>query len=221
MLESSRNSSGSIHPIIGSTYATQSGPLLVIEGALQDGPVFAAFGALHLPGDEGVLNLLDQAAVQVYFKRNKVDQVYLAAAKVGGIHANNSYPADFIYENLMIEANVIHQAFSAGVTRLLQLGSSCIYPRAVPQPMRVRGPLRRSSSTAAGRDSPPTCSMARTRVSACSSAHQRWASSTALLTHLQSPNLWEKRAAWQQIADRRRVKHIGVEKGRVLRHGRW
>ena len=64
------------------------------------------------------------------------DVVILAAAKVGGIMANNSYPADFIYENLMIEANVIHGAFTAGVTRLLQLGSSCIYPRDVPQPMR-------------------------------------------------------------------------------------
>jgi len=64
------------------------------------------------------------------------DVVILAAARVGGILANNSYPADFIYDNLMIEANVIHQAYAAGVTRLLQLGSSCIYPRAVPQPMR-------------------------------------------------------------------------------------
>ncbi|MDB2517152.1 GDP-L-fucose synthase, partial [Planktomarina temperata] len=60
----------------------------------------------------------------------------LAAAKVGGIHANNTYPAQFIYENLMIECNVIHQAFDAGVTKLLQLGSSCIYPKAAPQPMR-------------------------------------------------------------------------------------
>ena len=66
----------------------------------------------------------------------KPDVVILAAAKVGGIHANNTYPADFIYDNLMIECNVIHQAFAAGVTRLLQLGSSCIYPRAVGQPMR-------------------------------------------------------------------------------------
>lgn len=64
------------------------------------------------------------------------DVVILAAAKVGGIHANNTYPADFIYDNLMIECNVIHQAFAAGVKHLLQLGSSCIYPRSVPQPMR-------------------------------------------------------------------------------------
>lgn len=69
----------------------------------------------------------------------------LAAAKVGGIHANNTYPADFIYENLIVECNVIHQAFKVGVRKLLQLGSSCIYPRAVPQPMRegalLTGPL--------------------------------------------------------------------------------
>jgi len=82
------------------------------------------------------LNLLDQAAVQKYFQANKIDQVYLAAAKVGGIHANNSYPADFIYENLMIEANVIHAAHSSDVQKLLFLGSSCIYPKHAQQPMR-------------------------------------------------------------------------------------
>jgi nucleoside-diphosphate-sugar epimerase len=82
------------------------------------------------------LDLTDQAAVRAFMQVERPDVVILAAAKVGGIMANNSYPADFIYENLMIEANVIHQAFAAGVTRLLQLGSSCIYPRAVPQPMR-------------------------------------------------------------------------------------
>lgn len=82
------------------------------------------------------LDLTDQAAVRAFMLNEQPDVVILAAAKVGGILANNSYPADFIYENLMIEANVIHQAFAAGVTRLLQLGSSCIYPRAVPQPMR-------------------------------------------------------------------------------------
>ena len=81
------------------------------------------------------LDLTDQAAVRAFMRTERPDVVILAAAKVGGILANNSYPADFIYENLMIEANVIHQAFAAGVTRLLQLGSSCIYPRAVPQPM--------------------------------------------------------------------------------------
>ena len=82
------------------------------------------------------LDLTDQAAVRAFMQAERPDVVILAAAKVGGILANNTYPADFIYENLMIEANVIHQAFEAGVTRLLQLGSSCIYPRAVPQPMR-------------------------------------------------------------------------------------
>lgn len=82
------------------------------------------------------LDLTDQAAVCTFMQAERPDVVILAAAKVGGILANNSYPADFIYNNLMIEANVIHQAYAAGVTRLLQLGSSCIYPSAVPQPMR-------------------------------------------------------------------------------------
>jgi GDP-L-fucose synthase len=82
------------------------------------------------------LDLIDQADVRAFMQAERPDVVILAAAKVGGILANNSYPADFMYENLMIEANVIHQAYAAGVTRLLQLGSSCIYPRAVPQPMR-------------------------------------------------------------------------------------
>ncbi|WP_417241069.1 GDP-L-fucose synthase [Celeribacter halophilus] len=82
------------------------------------------------------LNLTDQAAVRAFFESEKPDLVILAAAKVGGIHANNTYPAEFIYENLMIECNVIHQAYAAGVKRLLQLGSSCIYPKAVPQPMK-------------------------------------------------------------------------------------
>lgn len=82
------------------------------------------------------LDLTNQASVQAFFARESIDQVYLAAARVGGIHANNVYPAEFIYDNLMIEANVIHQAFAAGVKRLLFLGSSCIYPKAVAQPMR-------------------------------------------------------------------------------------
>jgi GDP-L-fucose synthase len=81
-------------------------------------------------------NLTDQAAVRAFFASEKLDGVVLAAAKVGGIHANNTYPAEFIYQNLMIEANVVHQAYVAGVRRLLFLGSSCIYPRAVEQPMR-------------------------------------------------------------------------------------
>lgn len=82
------------------------------------------------------LDLTDQTAVRAFLAQERPDIVILAAAKVGGIHANNTYPADFIYENLMIECNVIHQAFAAGVTRLLQLGSSCIYPRNADQPMR-------------------------------------------------------------------------------------
>jgi GDP-L-fucose synthase len=81
------------------------------------------------------LDLTDQGAVRDFMQAERLDIVILAAAKVGGIHANKTYPADFIYENLMIECNVIHQAFAAGVRRLLQLGSSCIYPRAVAQPM--------------------------------------------------------------------------------------
>lgn len=81
------------------------------------------------------LDLTNQQAVTEFFEAESIDEVYLAAAKVGGIYANNTYPADFIYENLMIECNVIHQAFQAGVTKLLQLGSSCIYPKQVSQPM--------------------------------------------------------------------------------------
>ncbi|HAU68140.1 MAG TPA: GDP-fucose synthetase [Gammaproteobacteria bacterium] len=81
------------------------------------------------------LDLTDRDAVSRFFSENRFDQVYLAAAKVGGIHANNTYPAEFIYENLMIEANVIHQAYLGGVPKLLFLGSSCIYPRGVQQPM--------------------------------------------------------------------------------------
>ena len=91
------------------------------------------------------LDLTDQVMVRDYMARERPDVVILAAAKVGGIHANNTMPAEFIYENLMIEANVIHQAFASGVTRLLFLGSSCIYPKASPQPMAedalLTGPL--------------------------------------------------------------------------------
>ena len=81
------------------------------------------------------LDLTNQAAVNAFFEQEKPDQVYLAAAKVGGIYANNTFPAEFIYQNLMMEANVIHQAFTSGVKRLLFLGSSCIYPKMAPQPM--------------------------------------------------------------------------------------
>jgi len=81
------------------------------------------------------LDLINQQAVKTFFETEKPDQVYLAAAKVGGIHANNTYPAEFIYQNLMVQNNVIHQAFVSGVKKLLFLGSSCIYPKLTPQPM--------------------------------------------------------------------------------------
>lgn len=91
------------------------------------------------------LDLTDQGAVRAFMADTRPDVVILAAAKVGGIHANNSFPAEFIRDNLMIELNVIHEAHAAGVTRLLQLGSSCIYPREAPQPMAegalLTGPL--------------------------------------------------------------------------------
>ena len=91
------------------------------------------------------LDLTDQACVRAFFDAEKPAQVYLAAAKVGGIHANNVYPAEFIYENLMIEANVVDAAFRSGVRKMLFLGSSCIYPRLAPQPMSedalLSGPL--------------------------------------------------------------------------------
>ena len=82
------------------------------------------------------LDLTNQAAVADFMAEQRPDAVILAAARVGGIHANNTYPAEFIYENLIMECNVIHQAFTAGVRHLLFLGSSCIYPRAIAQPMR-------------------------------------------------------------------------------------
>jgi len=82
------------------------------------------------------LDLTNQAEVSDFFASERPDQVYLAAAKVGGIHANHTFPAEFIYQNMMIEANVIHQAWRHGVQKLLFLGSSCIYPKMAPQPMR-------------------------------------------------------------------------------------
>jgi GDP-L-fucose synthase len=81
------------------------------------------------------LNLISQAEVADFFSNNHIDEVYLAAAKVGGIHANNTYPAEFIYENLMMEANIIHAAHQNKVQKLLFLGSSCIYPKLAQQPM--------------------------------------------------------------------------------------
>lgn len=82
------------------------------------------------------LDLLNQESVHEFFNKNSIDQVYLAAAKVGGIHANNEYPAQFIYENLMIQSNIIHAAHLADVQKLLFLGSSCIYPKYAEQPMQ-------------------------------------------------------------------------------------
>lgn len=99
----------------------------------------------HLTRSHAELDLCDQAAVRAFFAREPIDQVVLAAAKVGGIHANDTYPAEFIYQNLMIQANIIHAAWQAGVARLLFLGSSCIYPKLAVQPMAegalLSGPL--------------------------------------------------------------------------------
>ena len=89
-----------------------------------------------LTAGRDVVDLVDQQAVQRFFEERAIDQVYLAAARVGGIHANNTYPAEFIYQNLMIEANLVHAAHAHGVQRLLFLGSSCIYPKRAEQPMR-------------------------------------------------------------------------------------
>ena len=82
------------------------------------------------------LELADQAQVRAFFESEKIDEVYLAAARVGGIHANNTYPAEFIYDNMMVQANVVHEAWRNGVQKLLFLGSSCIYPRLAEQPIK-------------------------------------------------------------------------------------
>ena len=98
-----------------------------------------------LTRDRSQLDLENQQAVHEFFQTHKIDEVYLCAARVGGIYANNQYPADFIYSNLLIEGNIINAAFRGGVRRLLFLGSSCIYPRDCPQPMQetalLTGPL--------------------------------------------------------------------------------
>ena len=95
------------------------------------------------------LDLLDQSAVAAFLARANPDYVFMAAARVGGIHANNSYRAEFIYENLMIEANIIHGAYRAGIANLMFLGSSCIYPRDCPQPIKeeslLTGPLEQTN----------------------------------------------------------------------------
>lgn len=102
-------------------------------------------GSSILVRSHAELDLTNQAAVREFFESEPPDQVYLAAAKVGGIHANNTFPAEFIYQNLMIEANIIHEAWRVGVPKLLFLGSSCIYPKLASQPMRedalLTGPL--------------------------------------------------------------------------------
>jgi GDP-L-fucose synthase len=99
--------------------------------------------ALHAQGHTNIvtrshaeLELTDQSQVREFFRTERIDQVYLAAARVGGIHANNTYPAEFIYDNMMVQANVVHEAWQSGVQKLLFLGSSCIYPRLAPQPIR-------------------------------------------------------------------------------------
>jgi GDP-L-fucose synthase len=99
--------------------------------------------ALHAQGHTNIvtrnhaeLELTDQAQVREFFRSERIDQVYLAAARVGGIHANNTYPAEFIYDNMMVQANVVHEAWRAGIQKLLFLGSSCIYPRMAQQPIR-------------------------------------------------------------------------------------
>ena len=86
--------------------------------------------------DRKELDLDDQTAVRKFFSSRHIDQVYLCAAKVGGIHANNELPAEFIYQNLKIETSVIHEAHRAGINKLLFLGSSCIYPKFAEQPMK-------------------------------------------------------------------------------------
>ena len=103
-------------------------------------------GFTHLIGrTRSELNLLDAAAVRHFFETEKPEYVFDAAAKVGGIHANNTQPAEFLYENLQIQNNIIHSAYLAGVKKLLFLGSSCIYPKLSPQPMKeeylLTGPL--------------------------------------------------------------------------------
>jgi GDP-L-fucose synthase len=105
----------------------------------------ASGGAQVVTRSRQELDLTNQSAVNDFFAAAKIDQVYLAAAKVGGIHANNSYPADFIRENLQVQVNVIDAAYRNGVKKLLFLGSSCIYPKLAPQPMNedclLTGPL--------------------------------------------------------------------------------
>jgi GDP-L-fucose synthase len=106
------------------------GSAIVRQLLMQGHPVERIVSRTHAE-----LDLCNQAAVNTFFEHEKPDQVYMAAAKVGGIYANNTYPAEFIYDNLMVQANVIHAAYQNGVKKLLFLGSSCIYPRMAQQPM--------------------------------------------------------------------------------------
>ena len=103
----------------------------IVRALLQEG----VFNNQIITRSRDELNLCNQQAVEAFFNQESPTQVYLAAAKVGGIHANSTYPADFIYENLVIQTNIVHAAFQTGVKKLLFLGSSCIYPRLAPQPM--------------------------------------------------------------------------------------
>jgi GDP-L-fucose synthase len=102
-------------------------------------------GDVVIKADRSVVDLRNQIAVEVWLKQNRPDAILFAAAKVGGIYANDAFPADFIYDNLAIEANIIHSAHAAGVDRLVFLGSSCIYPKFAPQPIKeeslLSGPL--------------------------------------------------------------------------------
>lgn len=122
----------SIHPkIYVAGHRGMVGSAIVRQLLAQGQPIERIVTCTHAQ-----LDLTDQTVVRSFFESEKPDQVYLAAAKVGGIHANNTYPAEFIYQNLMIQANVIDAAFNNGVKKLLFLGSSCIYPKLAPQPMR-------------------------------------------------------------------------------------
>lgn len=134
----------------------------------------------------GELDLLDQAAVTRFMEEEKPDYLFLAAAKVGGIQANNNYRADFIYQNLLIQTNVIEAAYRAGVERMLFLGSSCIYPRDCPQPIReeylLTGPLEQTNE--------PYAIAKIAGVKLCESYNRQYGTSyvSAMPTNLYGPN---------------------------------
>ena len=141
MMNSSRNDNPSIRPSSSIYVAGHTG----MVGAAVVRRLRVAGWREIITRSHGDLDLLDQEAVDLFFQGEQVDCVILAAARVGGILANSSYPADFIYQNLVMETNVIHSAWKAGVKNLVFLGSSCIYPRLAPQPMKeeylLSGPL--------------------------------------------------------------------------------